>query len=122
MAKLFYTDSNNGVVAVMPAKAYDEMVSRHLLANECERKGLPRPQLLPVGPIFTFTRKDHSCFPLCTGSLELMERLLKGHEVNRFGGIWVPFSNGMSIAVKDELDQMTSLDEAIEAFGLVIQS
>jgi hypothetical protein len=128
----FYVCSNNGVTAVMREEAYHEMNKRHALVNECEKEGLPRPQLPPVRPVFTFADPSHQSFLFMTGSYSLMERLLKGHTVHR-GGIWVSFSNGTEWSWgtnwnddkerKSALWEMkfsTSLDEAVEAFGLAV--
>jgi len=121
MAK-FFTCSNNSVTAVMTEKDYLKLQERYDLLRECERGRLPRPELPPVTPVFTFSDPDHPSFRFMTGSVETMRWLLEGHEVVH-GGIWVPFSNGYEwdrdpTVAQHELEFCTSLDQAIEAFGL----
>jgi hypothetical protein len=120
---LFYMDSNNGVMGVVSEAVYREMNKRRKLLRECEAAGLPMPQLPPVVPVFTFSNPSHPAFRFMTGSKELLEKLLVGHEVAH-GGIWVPFSNGSQWKGGDEekmeLLYRTNLDEAIEAFGLIV--
>ena len=123
MAK-FYANSNNGVTAVMTEEAYLKKEERRALIAETEKKGLGTPNLPQVGPIFTFGRTEHRSFKFLTGSTITMNRLLDDHEVLD-GNIWVPFSNGSELgshgkeAQEFELQFMTSLDEAVEAFGLI---
>ncbi|OGC47906.1 hypothetical protein A2886_01460 [candidate division WWE3 bacterium RIFCSPHIGHO2_01_FULL_42_13] len=123
MAK-FYANSNNGVTAVMTEEAYLKLEERRTLIAETERKGLGTPNLPQIGPIFTFGRGEHRSFKCLTGSTIVMNRLLDDHEVLH-GNIWVPFSNGAELGIHGreeqqfELQFMTSLDEAVEAFGLM---
>ncbi len=119
----FYQDSNNSVVAIMTEGDYKRMLERRALVDETVKKGLPRPQLPPVTPIFTFSSPDHPSFLFMTGSINLMRKLLHGHSVIR-SGIWVPFSNGSEWSLNEEEARYerqfrTSLDQAIEAFGLM---
>ncbi len=113
--------SNNGVVAIVTARTYDKMEVRNQLVAECEKKGIPLPQLPPVTPVFTFSSEEHPAFKFMTGSFALLEKLLNGHDVKN-GSIWVPFSNGTQWghdpAARWELDFMTSLDEVFEAFDI----
>ncbi len=121
----YYKGSNNGVVAIVTEAVYEKMQERYQLLAECEAKGLPRPQLPPITPVFTFSRPEHGAFKFMTGSYALLERLLEGHEVHS-GAIWVPFSNGIQWgndeSARWEQEFMTSLDEAVEAFGLEVVS
>lgn len=132
MAKFYYW-TNNGVVGVVDEKTYHELESRkHFLAARDE-KGLPRPQLPPIRPIFTFSDPRHPSFHLMSGSVELMQGLFKGHEVEE-KNLWVPFSNGRerlpfygltkesARAVRWEMSFCTNLDEAMETFGLARSS
>ncbi len=127
MAK-FFTSTNNGVTAVMTEEAHRKLEERHALIIEAKGKGLGIPQLPLVLPIFTFSKPEHRSFKYMTGTLVLMNRLLDEHEVLLNGNIWVPFSNGIELGshgVEQQLFEqqfMTSLDEAFEAFGLMMQS
>jgi hypothetical protein len=119
----YFKGSNNGVTAVVTAEVYQKMEERCQLLAECEKKGLPRPQLPPITPVFTFSSATHGAFKFMTGSYEVLIKLLEGHDVQT-GSIWVPFSNGIQWghdeAARWELEFMTTLDEAIEAFGIKI--
>ncbi len=119
----FYKDSNNGVIAIVTEEVYQKMEERSQLITECEKKGLPRPQLPHITPVFTFSAPEHGAFKYMTGSFEMLTRLLDGHDV-RNGGIWVPFSNGTQWghdeSARWEIDFMTSLDEVVQAFGIKI--
>lgn len=124
MTTVYYKDSNNGVTAVVTEEVYKKLEERQKLRIECHNSGLPDPQLPPIRPVFTFSGPDHHSFGFMTGSYTLMKRLLAGHDV-RDGGIYVPFSNGVELGScgqesgRFERGFMTSLDEAIEAFGLI---
>ncbi|HRN96639.1 MAG TPA: hypothetical protein PLD54_04290 [Candidatus Levybacteria bacterium] len=113
---IFYKSANNSVYAVVSEETKKEMDNLRDLIQKCRVKGLPEPQLPQVTPVFTFSRPDHHLFPYMTGTIECMNMLLSGHTVLQ-GSLWVPFSNGTS---EYEMDFVTSLDEAIEAFGLVL--
>lgn len=121
--RTFFVCSNNSVTAVVTRETYEKLMERNRLIQECESLGLPKPELPPVRPVFTFSRSEHPSFRLMTGSDELLDRLLSGHNVER-GCIWVPFSNGVEHRSGEEgrWEQMfrTSLDEAMTAFGLVV--
>ena len=121
--KTFYVCSNNGVTAVMTAEAYQRLQERQELIRETVKDGKPEPDLPMIYPVFTFADADHRSFKFMTGSWQLMSRLLDGHDVEN-GGIWVPFSNGAEWGWHGkerqvhELKYLTSLDQAIETFGL----
>ena len=122
----YYKGSNNGVTAVVTAEVYQKMEERSKLLKECEKKGLPRPQLPPITPIFTFSSPDHGAFKFMTGSYDMLTKLLEGHDVQS-GYIWVPFSNGVqwdpdALTRYWEQEFLTSLDEAFEAFGIKIDN
>jgi hypothetical protein len=123
MAK-FIKWSNNATTAVVTEKTYEDLLKRRELLDECSRLNKPQPDLPPVKPVFTFGNEDHSSFRFMTGSLSIMHWLLRGHEVVNTS-ITVPFSNGSELgyhgddARDAELQYCTSLDEAMEAFGLV---
>lgn len=126
LLRTFYTCHNNGVTAVVTEEVYKRIQERGELLAECKGKGLPCPQLPPITPIFTFGLTGHHSFMFFTGSLELKEKLLEGHDV-KHESFWVPFSNGNEWACryKPELAEwewqfLTSADQVIEAFGLVI--
>ena len=119
----FFRASNNGVIAVVSEEVYIEMQERQKFIADCEANGLPRPQLPPVTPIFTFSSPTHRSFNFMTGSLNMLSDLLKGHNVES-GLIWVPFSNGTEWhgdkSAQWEMKFMTSLDEVMKTFGLEI--
>jgi len=125
MAK-FRTCTNNGVIAICSEEVYQKIEARAELVRECGRRGLPRPSLPPVSPIFTFSDPNHSSHKLFhTGSTELARELLEGHKVER-GWIWVPFSNGVEHtyvqspeSARWEWQFRTTLEEAMDAFGLI---
>lgn len=119
----FFQAVNNGVIAIVTETVYQKMEERFRLIQECEKIGLPTPQLPPIGPVFTFSQPDHPSFKFMTGSISLLKRLVDKNEVVA-GTIWVPFSNhsewGDEPGRSFEIMQETSLDQAIEAFGLKI--
>ncbi len=128
MAK-FHLSRNNGVTAVVP----DEVVQRvHRLQKEAGAQGA-RIIGLDYRPTFTFTANpDEHPMRVYTGDLALMERLLEGHEsVRPSGAGYVPFSNGIEYSLFSEYPEkkesaqyemtfVTTLAEAIEAFGLQV--
>ena len=126
LLRTFYTCHNNGVTAVVTEEVYKRLQERGELLAECKKRDLPIPQLPPIVPIFTFSDPQHPSSIFFTGSLEVKEKLLEGHDV-KHGGFWVPFSNGNEWACRHnpelaewEWQFLTSADQVIEAFGLVI--
>lgn len=115
----YYYQSNNGVTAVVTEQIYKKMEERLDLLRECERKNLPRPQLPPILPVFTFSSPDHPAIRYMTGTSKAMSRLLEGQDL-KSGSIWVPFSNGIQWRQDEsavwELEFMTTLDEVFDAF------
>ncbi len=124
----FYKGTNNGVVAVVTEDVWRQMQEREALLAKCEAQDLGRPQLPRIGPVFTFSDPKHHSFQFMTGSIELLEVLLKGHKF-LYGGLWVPFSNGYEWGWDGDEKQArweqgfsTSLDEVMEAFGLTVST
>ena len=122
MAK-FFRCTNNSTVAIVTEEVYGKMQEREKLYRDHERAGMPMPVLLPIVPVFTFSRNDHPSLCNMTGNVALMERLLRSHQVQD-ASFYVPFSNhiewGSDESAKYELRFRTTLQEAIEAFGLRI--
>lgn len=126
LLRTFCTSSNNAVTAVVTKEVYKKLEERKELLTECKKRGLPIPQLPSIVPIFTFSDPQHPSFIFLTGSLEIMAKLLEGHNViDR--DFWVPFSNRTEWHYRDDPKTAeyewrfgTSLDEAFEAFGLVM--
>ena len=119
----YFKGSNNGVVAIVTEETHKKMEERYQLLADCEKKGLPRPQLPPITPVFTFSSPEHGAFKFMTGSYDMLSKLLEGHDV-RSGSIWVPFSNGIQWggdeSARWEMEFITSLDDVAEAFDIQI--
>lgn len=94
MAK-FYAWSNNGVIAVISETVFELIQDRREKEGHTEAVGRGRPQLPYPRPIFTFA--DLRMMPFknewVTGSTNLMNILLEGHQVEHCS-FYVPFSNG----------------------------
>ena len=121
----FYMCENNGITAVVTGPVYERIRDHIGSRNQAERDGKTFNEPYPT-PIFTFGDID-KLRPVLTGTLDDMKELLEGHEVlDR--GFYVPFSNyGGSLSAllnqvltKDltEIRFVTTLKEAMEAFGL----
>lgn len=80
---LFYKCSRDGITGIMPEEQHNNMA---LLEEELVETGEQRyPR-----PIFTFSDVDREWL---TGDMEMMERLLEGHEVVE-SCFFVPFTHG----------------------------
>lgn len=106
--QIFIQDSNNSFVALM--------------RKEDHEKG--------KGPVFTFVPDDYHNNPWAlgtTGTYSLMNKLTQGHILVP-GSISVPFSNALEIAdaetpyeaAKNITESAATLEQAIEAFELII--
>lgn len=117
----FYRCTNNGMIAVISQETYEQIqVWLELVDDAKAVQPYPRP-------IFTFERLEHyedRGREVVTGDYALMDTLLTGHRVV-VRDFFVPFSNATEYlggeAAEQELRFRTTLEEAIEAFGLVVE-
>ncbi len=116
MAK-FYINHNNGVTVVAPVHVIEEQKKTQEDVGDQVR--------VPAKPVFTFTNlaRRPQMKQWVTGNYNILPQLLKGHETAR-RELYVPFSNGYETGIHGpklreyEAQFVTSLDEAMEAFGL----
>lgn len=116
----FFSNSNNGTVAIVPAEVYAEMNHREQIAQEAAKNGKAVVNMPPALPIFTFS-DNPSLKPYVTGTLSAMRVLLAGYSVGD-GNIWVPFSNqkqwcGDREQERAELLFVTYLDDILKYFS-----
>ncbi len=124
---VFHVAHNNGVTAVVDDATFQRVCAARQYAEKYVRGG--EQTTMPCIPTFTFTKEpDKHLLGVFTGSNDLMEKLLKGHTLVRDAG-YVPFSNSIEFNfcsesederryALNELRYRTSLEEAMEAFGL----
>lgn len=80
---LFYKCSRDGITGIMPEEQHNNMALLEEELVETGEQQYPRP-------IFTFSDIDREWL---TGDMEMMERLLEGHEVVE-SSFFVPFTHG----------------------------
>lgn|GEM_PF-1923922 len=125
---IFYRCTNNGTIAVVTQEVMDRIRVYLEVIEEWEReRGCALKEFPPLPrPIFTFVRDEDyrtdRFRDFVTGTHELLDRLLKGHQVFE-GHFYVPFSNHYEIqdgeTARQERKFRTTVQELLEAFELI---